>query len=798
MRIWLRRLGWTLAALVTLMSAAAFWLLAWLYSAQPNLEGDLLVSAALSAPAELLRDSQGILTIRAANEADAAFALGYAHAQDRLEQLLLTRQIGQGRLAEAIGSSGIALDRLMRTLNLAGLAESAATTLSPQNLRVLQAYSAGINQYLAEPDAPFGPLITLVNLDPSPWRPVDSLLWGKLMALTLSGNGWQEEQTEALRGLLNRQELALMFPDLPPTSPVIQPKPADSAGKAATLLAARPPFLRSLGASNIFVVDGSRTASGKPLLANDPHLALEAPGNWYLARIETPAGVRAGATAPAIPGIVMGHNGRIAWGFTTTHSDTQDLVREKLADPGGLSYVTPSGPRRFDLRQTIIKVRGGADLSLTVRTGRFGPVISDLNPAQQAAGPGATTTGATVTTLAWPALRPDDGSANALLDLNRAQNWQDFRQALTQMVAPQQNIFFADTAGNIGFISPALVPLRQGYDGATPVDGWTRERIWRGFIPFADLPQAFNPPSGRLINANNRIVGPDYPYLLTTDWMPAYRARRIAQRLENRQNLRPADFEAIQNDSLSLAARDLLPLLRATPVTGTAQRRALALLSDWDGQMLRNLPQPLLFHAWMAALDRNLLQDKLGALYAANQGWSYDRWRALLTRPSSWCAPDKTCVNRLAPALTSALANLAARGLVLEDMAQWRWGDWHKARFSHRLLGRLPLVGGLTDKVVSSDGADDTVNRGTALWPLDPISGAPLARGYQHVHGASLRAVYDLADLDNSRFMIATGQSGNPLSRLAYRFTEAWKDGLYVKLVAPETDRRQRLRLIPR
>ncbi|MGO1117338.1 penicillin acylase family protein [Rhodovibrionaceae bacterium A322] len=791
---WFRRLGWGLVVILGLPLSAIVWLFVWLYSAEPTTEGDFLVSQGLNQPAEILRDSDGLVTIRANNEEDAAFALGFAHAQDRLEQLLLTRQIGQGRLSEALGGSVLKIDQLMRTLNLAALSEAAVSSLTDQNRQILEAYAAGINSYLDSPEAVFGPLVSLTNLDSSPWRPSHSILWGKLMALTLSGNWWQEKRNAALKEVLSAAELKLLYPDLPPDSPVTQPRETAWNDRQDTLLAALPPFLRSRGASNIFVVDGRHSSSGKPLLANDPHLGLEAPGHWYLARIETPAGVRAGATAPAIPGVVIGHNSTIAWGFTTTHSDTQDLILEKIADPDGLTYQTPTGPRAFDLREEIIQVRGGDPVIMTVRQGRFGPVISDLDleeplPEDQ--------TDSLVTTLAWPALIPDDGTANALLDLNRAQNWQDFRQALTQMVAPQQNIFFADTQGDIGFVSPALVPIRLGYDGALPLEGWTREEIWSGFIPFDELPQAHNPPAGKLANANNRIVGPDYPYLIATEWVLPYRAERIESLLSVKPQFTPQDFEVIQNDSLSLAAQEILPLLRRVSPASPEEQRALTLLRNWQGEMDRTLPQPLLFHAWMAALDQILMQEKLGDLYQGNRGWPYKRWLALLSEPSDWCAPAPNCSEQLSPALTLALQNLSARGLKPDNMENWQWGDWHKTRLSHRLLGRIPYLSHLTDKVVPSDGADDTVNRGTPRWPLNPETDSPLPRGYEQVHGASFRVVYDLADLENSRFIITTGQAGNPLSDKAFSFTDAWKDGLYLKLVAPETDQSQAIRLIP-
>ncbi|MFQ5773877.1 MAG: penicillin acylase family protein [Kiloniellaceae bacterium] len=791
-----RILVWSLSALagVTLLLALAAGAgYVWLRGSLPRLEGTLQI-AGLQAPVEVLRDPDGIVTIRARSERDAVMALGFVHAQDRLWQMDFMRRGGAGRLAEVLGARALRLDRFMRTLGLYRVAEANVAHLSHPVRDVFEAYAAGINAFIADPGGPLPLEFQLLGYRPAPWRPADSLVWGRVMALQLSGN-WADEILRArIARRLTPEQAGFLWPDYPKDGPVALKDLARwLRGLPLERFAGLLPWeLAPKDASNSWVVAGARTASGAPILANDPHLALTAPGAWYLARIETPALTLSGATAPGLPLMVVGHNGQIAWGFTTTHSDTQDLFVERLAEDDPTQYLTPDGPRPFETREEVIAVRGEAPQRWSVRATRHGPVISDAvaEDADELSEAG------TVLALAWPALRPDDRSGEALYGINHARTWDEFRAALRDFHSPHQNIVYADRAGTIGFAAPARVPIRKRGDGRTPVPGWSGEYDWTGEIPFADLPMAVNPPDGRIVAANNKIVPDGYRYLLTANWRDPYRARRIQELLDSDRDpgRTPEGSLAIQQDIASLAARDLLPLLlRAEPTTERG-REATAILAEWDGRMDRDSPAPLLFHAWIRAFNRMVLADELGPDFAQFQRPKAELLTRILSDGQIWCDDVGTearegCAERLVDALEVALSDLAIR--YPRPVGRLRWGEAHVARFAHPLLARMPVLGPIFGTAVETDGGSYTVNRGAVSF--SDRSAYP----FENVHGPGYRAVYDLADLDDSRFMIAFGQSGNPLSPFYGSLIGRWRDGDYVKLVGDATVPVKRLLLTP-
>lgn len=776
----LRILGGLLALLLVVLLGG--WL--WLRSSLPETTGEVLVAGA-GAPVELWRDADGLLTVRAESWPDAAFGLGYAHAQDRLAQMVMLRAAGRGELSAVAGRSTFKLDLLMRTLGFARQAEAQVARLEPETRQLLEGYAAGVNAFIEGRSGALPPEFLAFG-EPAPWQPADSLLWGKMMALRLSGN-WREELRNArLAPVLEPGDRADLFPEEP--AALVSTVPADGLAALAerTLFAAVPELLTSYGASNVWTVAGARTRSGKPVLANDPHLMLQAPSTWYLARLETPDGTVAGATSPGVPVVLIGHNERIAWGITTTHSDTQDFVIETLDPDDPSRYLTPDGARTFETRVEEIPVRGHGSEPVTIREARFGPVVGEaIDPDDLPA-----LAADQVATLAWPALGGDDGTPDAMVRLNRARGWDDFREAMRRWVAPQQNVFYADVEGHIGFWSPGLVPVRVGYDGSLPVEGKGRAEIWSGFIPFESLPHALDPERGRLVNANNRIVGPGYPFSISTEFQNPARAERLETALAEDEAHGPAEAQALQLDDVSLSARRLLPLLlAAAPAEGEAAE-AHALLSGWQGEMDRERPEPLLYHAWIRELNRVLFADELGARFGEIAFWNPEAIQRVLTVSPRWCRGQAAdCEEALRKSLVEAIALLRRAGAE-GPLAELQWGDFHRAVLAHPLLKWLPLAGELSTLSIPTSGGNYTVNRGTPVY-LDE------SRLFQHVHGAGLRAVFDLADLDASRFVIDSGQSGNPLSPLYGNFLERWRDGDTVELVAPERESAEILVLRP-
>mgnify|MGYP001408568261 CR=1 FL=1 len=759
-------IGRILAGLVVLVIALVGGVALYTLSSLPQVDGRLTVRG-LAAAVQIARDADGVPLISGADDADVAFGLGFVHAQDRLFQMELQRRYGAGRLAEIFGDQAVPIDRQMRVLGLYRAAETAVGQLSAPVRRVLEAYSAGVNAFLAARRGALPPEFLLLRFRPEPWRPADTLVWGKLMDLELAGNYRAELLRARLARTVSAEDLAFLYPEYPKNAPTTLAElvPLYRRLPLGRLYAALPPVVGPIHASNNWVVDGAHSASGKPLLANDPHLRLGAPGFWYLARLKTPEHEIAGGTVAGTPLVVIGHNEAIAWGFTTTGSDVDDLFIEKLdpADPG--HYLTPDGSAAFAVREERIAVRGGAPVVLTVRTTGHGPVLSDVLPE------GTVETGY-VLALAAPFLGGEDRTAEALWHLNRARDWAAFRAALEDFVAPQQNIVYGDSAGTIGFIAPGRVPLRKAGNAWLPVPGWTGAYDWTGYVPFAALPQATNPASGHFASANNKIVPDSYRYFLSRDWDLPNRAERIEELLAAAPTQSPASSAAMEADTMSMMARRLVPLMTDIVPATDGARAAIARLKEWDFRMDAEKVEPLLFTAWLRAFSRDVLFGRLGE--AAADYWDL-RPRvieAVLRERPDWCADPHSpapanCAGHLNAALAEALAEL--RRAYGPDMANWQWGRAHIADFASPVLARIPVLRDWVRVAVPTPGGYDTLNRGpsTITDPEHP---------YQQRFGAGLRIITDLARPAEARMIATPGQSGNPLSPHFADLLSRWRD----------------------
>jgi penicillin amidase len=587
------------------------------------------------------------------------------------------------------------------------------------------------------------------------------------MDLLLTGNYRGELLRARLARTLTPDELAFLYPEYPkdaPTTlaaltPIYRRLPLDRLYAALPQL----PLVGPIRASNNWVVDGVHSESGKPLLANDPHLGFGAPGFWYLARLKSPQREIAGGTVAGAPFVVIGHNDGIAWGFTTTGSDVEDLFIEKIDPADPTRYLTPGGSAAFDVRQEIIEIRGAAPIALTVRTTRHGPVISDVLPE------GTAETGH-VLALQATFLGGDDTTPEALWGIGRAGDWDEFRNALKSWVAPQQNTVFAARDGTIAFIAPARMPIRKSGQGWMPMPGWTGEYDWTGAIPFDKLPQATNAASGHFVSANNKIVPDSYPYFLSRDWDLPNRAERITDLLAATPRQTPAASAAIQADTLSIAARRLVPLMTHIAPQGTVAQHAIERLRGWDFRMDTDQVAPLLFTAWLRAFSHDLFKARLGE--AAAEYWDLKPLvvEAVLTAHPQWCGtrdkPAASCDALLSATLDTALAGLtAAYG---GDMTQWNWGRPHVAVFANPVLSHIPLLRDWFDLRVPTGGGFDTVNRGVTTIRDD-------AHPYEQRFGAGLRIITDLAAPAESRMIAVPGQSGNPLSTHFADLMQRWQ-----------------------
>lgn len=740
--------------------------LLWLRTSLPREEETRDVQGLIS-PVRITRDAAGVPTIVARDDADAAFALGYVHAEDRLFQMDARRRYGAGRLSEWFGAATVDSDRMMRTLGLARAAERQFEMLSPEVQTALTAYAAGVNAYIRDRRAALPLEYYLLRAEPEPWRPADSLIVGKLMAWTLAGN-YHAELAHA-RAATKPADLAILYPAYPKDGPVVL---GDLASIYRTLpldrlIALMPVMEDPVRASNNWVVDGSHTVSGKPVLANDPHLALMAPGFWYLARIATPDHTLTGGTIAGSPVVIIGQNERIAWGFTNTGSDVSDLFIEKTDPEDAGKYLTPDGSRPFLTRKETIRVRGADPVEITVRETRHGPVLSDLADFQP-----PTKEPGYLLALQATYLMDGDRTPQAFWEMNRATDWPSFYRALAKFDAPEQNIVYADVDGHIAFAAPARVPIRAKGDGWIPMPGWTGEYDWIGFVPFDELPKVVDPPSGRIVTANNKIVPDSYPFFLGRDWNTPYRAQRITALLE-RQPQSPETSAAIQHDTFSTMADRLLPLMLDTPAATPQARAAVERLKAWDRRMDKDKVEPLIFTAWLRELNRVLLANRLGTAFEDYWSLHPEVIESILTDHKDWCDDPATevvevCSEQLGNALTRALEELTRT--YGSDMDEWRWGRAHPAEFHHRLLERVWGLRSLFQLSIPADGGSDTVNRGD----MEIRNGAA---PYHDVLGPGLRMVVDMADPAAAHFMVVPGQSGNPLSPNYDDLMRPWRDG---------------------
>ena len=588
-------------------------------------KGMAAVIPGLSAPVQIALDVSGIPWIRAATAEDGAAALGFMHARDRMFQMDLGRRAASGRLSEIAGSSTLRIDRTMRILGLRRSAEAELAGLQPGTRALLEAYARGVNAWIGLEGRYAAPEFLVLGA-PEPWTPVDSLLWGKTMALYLSGNWRQELSRAALVPALSPEAVRALWP-AQDTTPGPQ---ADLGAASERVLAALPTFPEAFtlpsSASNEWAVSGAHTASGKPLLAGDPHLGFSMPAIWYLARIDTPDGVLAGATAPGVPFLIIGHNGHIAWTFTTTGADTQDVFVETPAGDG--RYAAPGGALAYETHAETIHVLFGADQVLQVRSTRHGPVISDVDAKP----------GEPVLAVSIASLQPGDTAADGLLALNRAQSVAAAGETAAAISAPVQNLLVAD-AEHIGQFTTGRVPVRRAGDGAMPVAGADGAHDWTGFAAGAQLPHVVDPASGRIVNANERVAPPDFPVFLGRDWFGDWRAQRIRTMLDARSSHTVASFGEMQADSTSAFAQAVLPRLLRTQPANKESQRALAALARWPGTMRIDWWQPLLFNDWMTRLQQ--------ALYARQKGWagvsgaqSDMLARALGPEEAVWCGAE--------------------------------------------------------------------------------------------------------------------------------------------------------------
>jgi penicillin amidase len=738
--------------------------------------GDTITVPGLHARVTIRRDDRGIPYIEAANDEDLYFAQGYATATDRLWQMDFMRRAARGELSEIFGKDALAQDKLHRTFGFAHVLDQAAANLPPSFGLALNAYVKGVNAFIdSRNDQNLPPEFRILQYKPRRWTPADSLAVGALMAEYLSST-WQLDIMRASLAELPKEKREALLPDTSPLDVLVVGKDRVKKAKHAEispasidkeilaqlnelietqrqsfeLLGINSAKLETLQASNNWVVSGKRTVSGKPLLANDPHIPASAPGIWYQSNLAAPGIHVAGVTFPGVPGIVIGHNERIAWGATNLGPDVQDVYLEKFDKDNPTRYLTPSGWREAEVRHEQIKVRKGFTDSATdtqnfdVTVTRHGPIVLEKDSTRYA--------------LRWTLLDPATLGSTGFTEVNRAGNWKEFINSLSRYLGPTQNFVYADDDGHIGYYAAGRIPIRKTGDGSVPYDGSTDEGEWTGFIPFNKLPHVYDPSSGMIITANQRIAGNDYPYFLSHVWAPPHRARRIFDLLSAKPKLTIDDFRRIQSDVYSIGnvtfARAMGKAL-AAPNPDEKSKEQIVELALWDGKMSADSRLAVIVSQTRTAFRQRILNAALGADLAKSYLWPASDilidW-LVTDQPREWLPKDFTSYADLLRASHEDARQTLTKSLGADE-SKWSWGAQVKSRFNH-YLAAAPLIG-LQFQIPpfpqnGTGGSGATVNVGSSV---------------------SMRLIADVSDWDKSLNGIPLGQSGLPN-------TPHWKDQL--------------------
>jgi len=796
----------------------------------PQVDGDIPLDG-LDAAVDIYRDKMGVPHIYATTSHDLYFAQGFVHAQDRFWQMDFWRHVGSGRISEMFASE-VETDAFLRTLGWRLTAEQEWEQLPPTLKDNLTSYAKGVNAYLKDHEATALSLeysilgLLNANYTIEPWTPIHSLTWGKAMAWDLRGNMDEEIERAVLLKTLTPDQVSALFPPYPQDQPFIVNKigngisanawPQSSAfdlpnetlaalkHNTSLLDLALGPVGDGIG-SNSWAISGERTTTGLPLLANDPHLSIQMPSIWYQAHLECkpitddcPYNV-AGFTFAGVPGVIIGHNDRIAWGFTNVGPDVMDLYIERVNPENPEQYEVNGEWVNFETRQETIQVAGGDPLEITVRLTRHGPVISesfgDLKndntdndpefiPFKERAGLDLPED--YVIALKWTALAPST-PFEAVWGFNKAQNWDDFRAAAEKFHVPSQNLLYADVEGNIGYQMPGDIPIRANGDGTVPVPGWTDEYEWTGYVPFDELPYSFNPPEGYIVTANNQVPPGDYPYLITRDWAYGFRAQRIVDMIANAPDkIDIAYIQNMQGDSFDANGPVFVPMLAQINFEDATSNEAAALdlLKNWDYQAKADSDAAAIFEAFWRQLLQNTCNDDMPEDYWPEGGSRYGEFMGNLSFDSGWW-DDKTTLDVtetreeiLKNSFVNAIAELEKT--FGNDISKWNWGELHTSTFRNETLGEsgVPPIESLFNRgPFRTSGGSSIVN----------ATGWNALEGYEVTNVPSMRMIVDLSDLNNSVTVHTTGQSGHAYHPHYIDMAPLWADIQYYSMLWDET-----------
>ncbi|MFH5779633.1 penicillin acylase family protein [Heyndrickxia oleronia] len=759
-RKWTKITAWIVAITIVLIAVIYFGANAYIARSLPKTEGEIQLSG-LKEKVEIIRDKDGVPHIRAKNDHDLYMAQGYVQAQDRLFQMDLSRRQASGELSEVVGSAAIDKDKYFRALGLRRAAVASYDQYSNQAKDTLNWFAEGVNAFIKELDenGKWPIEFKLLGYKPKEWTPTDSLTIGKYMAFDLGGH-WEDQ---AFRYYLlqnfSEEKAYDLFPSYPKDAPYIISK--DTLNLEKSFASAVIPH--EFNGSNNWVVSGEKTKSGKPILADDPHLSLSTPSIWYQMHLKGPDTNVSGVIFAGIPGIILGHNEEIAWGVTNTGPDVQDLYIEKRNPTNKNQFLYNEKWDDAEVIKEPIKVKDQKTIDYNVIVTRHGPIISEF-----AADSGKDT----VLSLQWTALQPSN-ELEAILKMNRAKNWDEFETALENFQTPAQNFVFASNDGTIAYKANGKIPIRKKGDGLLPVPGWTDEYEWTGYIPFNELPKTVNPKEGFISTANNKVISDDYPYHISHNWAQPYRQMRIQEVLKANDQITAKDMRDLQMDKMNLQAKEFVPIFlnEIKGIKDKTEKEAIQQLKEWNFVDNEELAAPLIFNRWMTKISDVLFNKEISVEMLEKFGGRKQAVDELLRHaaegnPGPWIKENGGLQAVLKKSFELAINEIKdEQG---NSVSKWSWGEYHQLYFPHPLSsvkplnylfnsdGRIPVGGSSVTVQAAANKNDGTVN-----------------------HGGSWRFVIDTANMDSAYHLVGPGQSGHLKSKWYHNQLNAWANGTY-------------------
>jgi penicillin amidase len=739
----------------------------------------------LQADVKVFRDEYGVPHIYAGSDYDAYFAVGYVHAQDRLWQMELLRRAGQGRLAEVLGEPALKVDRMFRTLGIWRQSQKMSETVDQKTREALQAYAEGVSTFIRTQKGHYPVEFDLLNIEPEPWTVSESVMISRLMAWELNYSRWVDLTLGELVERFGQAKASEIFPTWPGGAPLIVPdelRGKKVADLGRELLEADQAFRTLMGSSglesgsNAWVVAGSRSVTGKPILANDPHLMFSAPGRWYELHVSTPDLDVEGASIAGVPFVVIGRNRNIAWGVTNAMIDDEDFYVEQvdsLEHP--TRYRFNNAWRPIEQEVDTILVKGAPPVLLTVYRTHRGPIVNRMEPAAQFSH--------NLLSMRWVGYETSD-EARALYLINRASDWKEFLNGLSSFAAPAQNFVYADVEGNIGYYTGGKIPLRKTKSPTLPFPGWTGAYDWKGFVPFDENPHLLNPPQGFIATANNRIVSDSYPYYLSNLWEPEWRINRITQLLRDHPKCSVEDFQRFQLDLLSPQAGEIVPIIlkayEGQTVSDFDIETTLRYFRNWNDEMGADDVPTSLFQAFFVRMIQNTFEDEMGpellAMYDTLAAIPMSVTTTLMEKgASAWFdnvrTPQRESMNDvIRQSVGDAISDL--RATYGGEVKEWRWGKIHQVEFPHVFGGNSLL------RRIFNIGPFPVGGSHSTIWKGDYRLKAP----FLDYLGPSTRQIYDLGDVNNGRAVTPPGQSGQVFQRHYADQIQLWLAGGYRRL----------------